>query len=237
MNYIRFLLKFFIGYVLLGSVLFVVDVPNLGMVLSLLAETPVSGYYVLVMRAELISYPQPTRWEQLPVWDARKIGELYWLGFCMNTIMAAYAIAAAALPLMAVGLMYAANTVIGDNFYLHALVNAVCLTLFIFGLVPGFWILFFLQPIAIVRYAQTERFMDAFQFRLLAQLSLRACRFAVIGALIMLAAYVLNIASSLLVPEMIILSEPTIEFAGVVFAFKFIAHSYQKKLMQDGSNE
>ncbi len=233
MNYFRFFLKFFVAYVLLGSVLLVVDVPNLGLLLSLLAETPVSGYYVLVMRAELLSYPEATKWGQLPVWDARRIGELYWLGSCMNAIMGIYAFAASILPLTVVAVTLALHGATADNLYLRAVVNAFSFSLLLVSAVPSLWILFFLQPIAIVRFAQTNRFQDAFQIRWLTQLSLKQCRYALIGALIMLAASVLNIASSLLLPEIIVLSEPSIEFTGIVLAFKFFARSYQSRLSDD----
>lgn len=233
--YLRLFLKFFIGYLLLGSVLMVFELPNLGVVLSILAETPVSGYYVLVTRAELLSYPQPTQWGQLPVWDARRIGELYWLGACMNVIMALYALAAAVLPLTVVGSTLLLNSTIGGNIYLHAVVNAFSLVLLCITAIPSLWILLFLQPTAVVRFAQTNRFKDAFEVAPLTKIALQTCRFAIIGALIMMAAYALNIASSLLIPETILLSEPTIEFAGVIFAFKFFARSYQKKLAQGNS--
>ncbi|CAN5301596.1 hypothetical protein BH10CYA1_BH10CYA1_53300 [soil metagenome] len=236
MKYQKFLVSFAVAYCLLCSVLFAVDVPKLGMILSLLAETPVSGYYILVMRAELLSYPTATEWGQLPSWDVRKVGDLYWLGLCMNAIMGAYAALAAVLPAAVLAASFAVEGLIKDFAVLNIVVNAFTVTLLLISVVPSLWVLFFLQPLAIVRFAQTNRFSDAFHLGLLTSLSLRQCRFALIGALIMLSATALNIASSLLLPEIVVLSEPTIEFTGIVFAFKFFARSYQRKLTDQANN-
>jgi hypothetical protein len=217
-------ISFICGYFLLLAVLLGTPIPFIGIPLALLFETPVSGYYVHVMREELQTlFAKENEWTGIPQWSLRLLPELMWLGMGMNAIMMIYAVIAAA-PL---GLAFAVASL--NHIQLFPIGFPLIITALVL-LLPGLWVFALMLPLAVARFAWSSDIRQAFHFCTIARLAARRCRLAILSAIVFLSASVLNMTLTALMPEVMPLSEPTIEFISMVIWSKLVAHSFGGKM-------
>lgn len=221
-----FTISFFFGYVLLLACLLGTPIPWVGGALALMFETPVSGYYVLVMREELKALIfGENEWQEIPRWSLRLLPELMWLGLCMNTILTVYA-AIAAAPL---GLALAMAST--NHMPLFPLGWPLIVTTTIL-LLPGLWVFALMLPLAVARFAWSGDIRHAFNFCTIARLAAKRCFLLLLSATVFVCASVLNISLAALLPELMPLSEPSIEFIAMVIWSKLVAHSFGSKMSE-----
>lgn len=219
-----FTISFLCGYALLLACLVGTPIPWVGGPLALLFETPVSGYYVLVMREELQALiSSENEWREIPHWSLNRLPELMWLGLRMNAIMTVYAVIAAA-PL---GLAWAVASV--RDIPLHPVGVPLLITALIL-LLPGLWVFALMLPLAVARFAWSGDIRHAFNFCTIARLAAKRCLLLILSAIVFLSASVLNISLAALLPELMPLSEPSIEFIAMVVWSKLVAHSFGSKM-------
>ncbi len=217
-------ISFICGYFLLLAVLLGTPVPYIGIPLALLFETPVSGYYVHVMREELRTlFAQENEWTRIPPWSLGLLPDLMWLGICMNAIMMVYAVMAAA-PLGVAFAVASLNQIQLSTIGFPLIISALVV------LLPGLWVFALMLPLAVARFAWSNDIRQAFHFCTIAKLAAKRCRLAILSAIIFISASVLNITLTALLPEVIPLSEPSIEFISMVIWSKLVARSFGGKM-------
>jgi hypothetical protein len=217
------IISFGCGYFLLLVVLLGAGIPYLGILLALLFETPVSGYYVLVMRGELKTLIcGGTGWTEIPSWSLHLLPELMWLGMCMNAIMTVYALVA----VVPVGAAFALVSLAHIEIFLSVPVVIAAMVL----ILPGLFVFALMLPLAVACFAWSNDISQAFNFCEVSRLAAKRCRFAVFSAIIFISASVLNITLTALLPELMPMSEPTIEFVSMVVWSKLVARSFGAKM-------
>ncbi|MBC7997647.1 MAG: DUF4013 domain-containing protein [Leptolyngbya sp.] len=207
-----------------------------GPAISVLVETPVSGYYLLVMRHHINSETVP-EWTDLPQWNFKRPAQLFLSGLALNAIMCAYtALMIVMLTIVAAGVFSAAHIVHGlsqSTIVADALLTAATAL----ATLPLLWSYAFLLPLAIARFAHTNNFFDAFDIPFLLRLATRRSRLAALGALIFLSAVAVNMPLTVLSPQISPLTEPSIEFVSIVAAAVIYGRAFRRKVCADERGE
>jgi len=202
----------------------------LGLILGLVIEAPVSGYYAIVMRQDIQSYPLKSAWIALPSFNLKTLPELLQEGMRWNLIMTAYALVSIMPSCAAFTFISFVGAVTGWSSLYPDVMNGIQYGVSGAFAVPGIWVMLVLHPLALARFAASRTLAQAFNLPALLPLAVIPCTKAYLGALTLTIGSAANTAILLLSPLSSWLLEPGIEPLSMIFACRLFAQSYVARL-------